>query len=196
MGSINLAVNMWTSLGISICMFMLYNDVESQITIVNNQQNCHGNSECEQHNNFGGGVFIPGIGFVPNGSQPPQPPSGNQIGSRKGLGNFLNKLGIRKPKGCPSEIKVTGFFDIEANGIYQKQQEQISNRPLYLNRNGVVISFHELYGNWWITDKRNAGQNSGYAWFPQKEGYQCPPDTNTVNRGGSDEPLFVKVESQ
>ena len=36
----------------------------------------------------------------------------------------------------------------------------------------------------------------GYAWFPQKEGYQCPPDTNTVNRGGSDEPLFVKVESQ
>ena len=42
----------------------------------------------------------------------------------------------------------------------------------------------------------NVHISSGYAWFPQKEGYQCPPDTNTVNRGGSDEPLFVKVESQ
>ena len=36
----------------------------------------------------------------------------------------------------------------------------------------------------------------GYAWFPQKDGYRYPPDTNSVNRGGSDEHLFVKVVSQ
>ena len=53
-------------------MFMLYNDIKSQIIILENIQNCYGNSTCEQINNDGGsGVILPGIGFIPKSQMPP-----------------------------------------------------------------------------------------------------------------------------
>ena len=64
-------------------------------------------------------------------------------------------------KSCQDAIKVSGYVGLAVNGIYHKQEEKVSDRPLYGNKDDIAISFHELYGNWWITDKINAGQNSG-----------------------------------
>ena len=47
----------------------------SQITIIENIQNCHSNSKCQQINNGGGGgVILPGIGFIPNSQVGVTPP--------------------------------------------------------------------------------------------------------------------------
>ena len=74
------------------------------------------------------------------------------------------KASPRAPsKSCQDAIKVsgTGYVGFGVNGIYHKQEEKVSDRPLYVNKDDIAISFHELYGNWWITNKVNAGQNSG-----------------------------------
>ena len=72
------------------------------------------------------------------------------------------KASPRAPsKSCQDAIKVSGYVGFVVNGIYHKQEEKVSDRPLYVNKDDIAISFHELYGNWWITNKVNAGQNSG-----------------------------------
>jgi len=204
----------------SICMFFSYNYVKSQISIINNIQNCHSNSECIQSNNGGGnGVHLPGIGFVPLAQPGVVPPQPQPVG---GVGNNPNSFGTRTPGlvqpgvveqqpqqppkppspppapvGCPDEIRVSGFSDELLDGIYEKQEEKIGDRPLYLNSLDVAIAYNELFGDWWIIDKWDVGAYpiAGYAWFPENDGYPCPPYTNTVNDGKNDQVFNVKIES-
>ena len=51
-----------------------------------------------------------------------------------------------------------------------------------------VISWDSHWHHWWMTEKQNAGKNSGYAWLQQDDKDNCPGSGNvTVRRGGSDE---------
>jgi len=203
----------------SICMFFSYNYVKSQISIINNIQNCHSNSECIQSNNGGGnGVHLPGIGFVPLAQPGVVPPQPQPVG---GVGNNPNSFGTRTPGlvqpgvvqpqpqpikpqspppapvGCPDKIRVSGFSNELLDGIYEKQEDKIGDRPLYLNSLDVAIAYYELFGDWWIIDKWDVGADTaGYAWFPENDGYPCPPNTNTVNDGKNDQVLDVKIESE
>ena len=152
---------MRTSPFISLFMFMLYSNVKSQLTIVRCVQNCFGNSECIQ--NCQDYVEIPGIGRVPidSGVTPPPFPGGIQPGVLPPQPQPQPQPPA--PVGCPDKIRVFGFSNDLLDGIYEKQQEKINDRPMYLNSVDVAIAYNQLHGDYWIIDKWNAGTNTaGY----------------------------------